>query len=192
MMNEVLLLGRFEAGRVEFHPAGLNLQAFQRRMREEIMAAMGGGAVIELRAGPDLEGALADESLLGHIFTNLLSNAVKYSPPGVPVAFGIERDAGDAVFTVSDRGCGIPIADQRRLFQSFHRGSNVGQRSGTGLGLVIVKRCVERHGGTISFVSREGEGTTFTVRLPLFEVAVESAVAPGATGEGVLSAPTPA
>jgi len=192
MMNEVLLLGRFEAGRVEFHPAGLNLPSFQRRMREEIVAAAGPGAVIELRAGPDLEGALADEGLLGHIFTNLLSNAVKYSPPGVPVEFVIEREGSDAVFTVTDRGCGIPAADQRRLFQSFHRGSNVGQRSGTGLGLVIVKRCVERHGGTISFVSREGEGSTFTVRLPLFEMAVEGAAAPDAAGEGVLSATAPA
>jgi len=67
-----------------------------------------------------------------------------------------------------DRGCGIPEDDQKRLFQGFHRGSNVRQIPGTGLGLLIVQRCVELQGGEIHFESIEGQGTTFTVRLPLF------------------------
>lgn len=169
MMNEVLLLGRFEAGRVEFHPVPLDLPAFQRRMLDEIVAAMGPQTCIELVGDDsDLEGACGDEGLLGHVFTNLLSNAVKYSPPGAPVQFVIRRDGPMAVFQIIDRGCGIPQPDQHRLFQSFHRGSNVGQRSGTGLGLVIVRRCVERHGGTIHLESTEGLGSTFTVRIPVF------------------------
>lgn len=168
MMNEVLLLGRFEAGRVEFRPVPIDLPAFQRRLRDEIVAASGTDARIETSHEGPLAGARGDESLLGHVFSNLLSNAVKYSPAGVPVAFTVRREGEAAVFEVRDRGCGIPEGDRQRLFQSFHRGSNVGQRSGTGLGLVIVKRCVERHGGTVSFASREGEGSTFTVRLPLF------------------------
>lgn len=169
MMDEVLLLGRFEAGRVELTRTPLDLRAFQGRMGDEVRAATGGDVTWEFHADGDLEGATGDESLLGHVFTNLLSNAVKYSPPGVPVGFGIRREGRDAVFEVSDRGCGIPESDQARLFQSFRRGSNVGSRSGTGLGLVIVKRCVERHGGTVAFTSSVGAGTTFTVRLPLFE-----------------------
>lgn len=169
MMNEVLLLGRFEAGRVEFSPAPIDLEAFLRRIRDEIVTAMGFESVIELRAEGDLSGARADEGLLGHVFTNLLSNAVKYSKAGAPVWFTVRRQDGEAVFEVKDRGCGIPEIDQQRLFQSFHRGSNVSHLSGTGLGLVIVRRCVERHGGRVSFSSREGEGTTFAVRLPLFE-----------------------
>ena len=69
-----------------------------------------------------------------------------------------------------DAGIGIPDADQAHLFEAFHRGGNVGQVSGTGLGLVLVRRCCELHGGTVSVASREGAGTTFTVRLPVFEV----------------------
>ena len=68
----------------------------------------------------------------------------------------------------SDRGIGIPAAEQPRLFEAFHRAGNVGEIPGSGLGLLIVKRCVELHRGIITFDSTEGDGTTFTVRLPLF------------------------
>lgn len=112
--------------------------------------------------------ATGDESLLRHIFANLLANSVKYSPEGSEVHFNVGREGGYAVCRVVDQGCGIPPADQKRLFQAFHRGSNVGQIPGTGLGLLIVQRCVNLHGGEIQFASAEGKGTTFTVRLPLF------------------------
>jgi signal transduction histidine kinase len=74
---------------------------------------------------------------------------------------------GEVRLTVIDQGIGIPPEDLPRLFQAFHRGTNTGQRSGTGLGLVIVKRCVDLHGGTIHIASRPGEGTRVTVVLPL-------------------------
>jgi len=105
---------------------------------------------------------------LRHIFTNLLSNAVKYSPPDQRVDFVVQRDGDNAICRVTDHGCGIPEADQKRLFKAFHRGSNVRQIPGTGLGLLIVQRCVALHSGEIQFESVEGQGTTFTVRLPLF------------------------
>ena len=82
--------------------------------------------------------------------------------------FTLQRANGDAVFEVRDHGIGIPAADAARLFTAFHRCANVGEVPGTGLGLLIVKRCVELHQGRISFNSRVGEGTTFTVTLPLF------------------------
>ncbi|MBI1840032.1 MAG: sensor histidine kinase [Verrucomicrobia bacterium] len=66
-----------------------------------------------------------------------------------------------------DHGRGIPEADRERLFTAFHRAGNVGQTPGTGLGLVIVKRCVECHGGTLELESKEGQGTLFTVVLPI-------------------------
>jgi signal transduction histidine kinase len=113
----------------------------------------------------------ADEVVLGHIFTNLLSNAVKYSPRGSPVNFSVRRSNGFAVFQVEDRGCGIPPEDQQRLFEAFHRGHNVRQIPGTGLGLVIVKRCVDLHGGTIEVNSKVGMGSRFIVKLPLFNAS---------------------
>ena len=69
---------------------------------------------------------------------------------------------------VSDHGIGISEEDQRQLFKAFHRGSNVGTRPGTGLGLLLVKRCAELHGGSVQLDSRVGEGTTVKVELPVF------------------------
>src|SRR5262249_52371491 len=112
--------------------------------------------------------AEADEQLLGHIFTNLLSNAVKYSESGATVQFTIERNGRDAVCTVYDHGIGISEKDQEQLFKAFHRGGNIGNRRGTGLGLLLVKRCTELHGGQVQLRSRIGEGTTVTITLPIF------------------------
>jgi signal transduction histidine kinase len=71
------------------------------------------------------------------------------------------------VCTICDQGIGIPKADQEWLFSAFHRGQNVADRPGTGLGLVIVKRCVDLHGGKIKVESNPGEGTIVTVTLPI-------------------------
>jgi signal transduction histidine kinase len=116
----------------------------------------------------DAAAAFADERLLQHVFTNLLSNAVKFSPEGSPVHFDIERDGSDAICRIGDKGVGIPEPDLERMFSAFHRGRNVGQVPGTGLGLTIVKRCVELHRGRIKIESIVGQGTTVTIRLPMF------------------------
>jgi signal transduction histidine kinase len=73
------------------------------------------------------------------------------------------------VCTIRDGGIGISEEDQTRLFTAFHRGANVGNRSGTGLGLVLVKRCVELHRGQVRIQSSLGRGTTVTIQLPAFE-----------------------
>ena len=108
-----------------------------------------------------------DERLLRHILNNLLSNAVKYSPPGSEVTLCLARRDEQAAIEIQDRGIGIPVEDQPRMFESFHRASNVENRPGTGLGLAIVKKAVELHGGEISLSSAVGSGTRFTVILPL-------------------------
>jgi len=84
------------------------------------------------------------------------------------VQFAVDRDGRDAVCVFRDRGIGIPEEDQQQLFEAFHRGGNVGGRPGTGLGLLLVKRCAELHGGNVRVSSGIGEGTTVTVRLPVF------------------------
>ena len=168
MMEQVLVLGRLEADRLTFKPDRIELGAFCHRLCEEIESVTYQRCPIPLRLDGAPVNAVGDEGLLRHIFTNLLSNAVKYSAPGETVEFVVQREGDHAVCRVTDRGCGISEGDQKRLFQAFHRGSNVPQVPGTGLGLLIVRRCVELHGGEIQFESAEGCGTTFTVRLPLF------------------------
>jgi signal transduction histidine kinase len=104
--------------------------------------------------------------MLEHILMNLVGNAIKYSPAGSDVTVQIRREGDTAVISVSDRGIGIPESDVVRIFQPFHRGQNVGSRSGSGLGLPIVKQSLDALGGEISVKSRVGQGTTFTVRIP--------------------------
>ncbi len=168
MMEEILILSRLEAGKLEFQPSALDLSAFCQRVVDEVLSATHRRCPIELSLGAFPASAHADERLLSHVFTNLLSNAVKYSEPGVPVQFAVHRTGPDAVCVVRDLGVGISDDDQRRLFTAFHRGANVGNRPGTGLGLVLVKRCVELHRGRITFESKVDEGTTVTVLLPVF------------------------
>jgi signal transduction histidine kinase len=86
------------------------------------------------------------------------------------VRFAVERDSAEAQFVIRDEGIGISADDQQMLFTAFHRGANVGSRAGTGLGLLLVKRCVELHRGKVRIESQVGQGTVVTVRLPVFEV----------------------
>jgi PAS domain S-box-containing protein len=172
MMEDVLVLSRLDAGKLEFQPALLDLNGFCRRVVDEVLSATNRRCTIELSLKSIPLEAKADEGLLGHIFTNLLSNAVKYSEPGAAVRFMVERAGPDAVCVVRDHGIGISADDQQQMFNAFHRGSNVGNRPGTGLGLLLVKRCTELHGGQVEVNSKIGEGTTVTVRLPIFPKAI--------------------
>jgi len=169
MMEEILVLSRLDAGKLDFQPAPLDLNAFCRRVVDEVLSATNRRCLIELTMISIPPAVAADEMLLGHIFTNLLSNAVKYSEAGATVHFVVQRDGVDAVCIVRDQGIGISEEDQQYLFKAFHRGGNVGTRPGTGLGLLMVKRCVELHRGSMQLVSNLGEGTTVTVRLPVFK-----------------------
>jgi signal transduction histidine kinase len=157
-----------EAGKMDFQPAELDLNLFCRRIVDELQAAMSNLCPVEISICAEAVQAFGDERLLQHIFTNLLSNAVKFSPANSPVQFDIERDGKDAVCRIRDKGVGIPEPDLERMFSAFHRGRNAGQVPGTGLGLTIVKRCIELHRGKIKIESAMGRGTTVTVRLPMF------------------------
>jgi PAS domain S-box-containing protein len=169
MMEEILVLSRLDAGRLDFRPSDLDLNIFCRRLVDEVHSATNRQCAIKLSLDRALPQARGDERLLEHILTNLLINAVKYSQLGAFVRFGVKRDATDALFVVRDDGIGISEDDQKMLFTAFHRGGNVENRPGTGLGLLLVKRCVELHHGNVGIESKVGQGTTVTVRLPVFE-----------------------
>jgi PAS domain S-box-containing protein len=169
LMEHVLLLGRVEAGKLGFKPMPLNLVGLIQKIVDEQQSIFEGRCPVHLETEGELDAAVGDEALIRHILGNLISNAVKYSPTGERVTVKIERKGVSAICSIADRGIGIPEKDQAHLFESFNRASNVGDIPGTGLGLVIVKRCVEFHGGSIALVSAAGQGTTFTVVLPVFE-----------------------
>jgi signal transduction histidine kinase len=115
---------------------------------------------------------------LRRVLDNLLSNAIKYSPAGGPVLVTVAREQIDggayAVLAVQDHGVGIPAADLSHIFERFHRASNVqGRISGTGIGLASARQIVEQHGGDLTVRSTEGQGSVFTVLLPLAPTPAE-------------------
>lgn len=110
-----------------------------------------------------------DRHRMERVITNLLTNAIHYTPAGKRITLRTRIEAGRIVFDISDEGIGISAEDQARIFERFYRAdvARSHHRSGSGLGLAIVKDIIELHGGTISLVSAENEGSTFTVRLPV-------------------------
>ena len=166
MIDRVLLLGKADAGMLDFQPQRIKLAPLCRQFVEEARAQQPHDrSEVALEIGDEVGEGAYDEKLLRHIFSNLLSNAMKYSPGGGPVRFKVRREETSTVFEVVDQGIGIPPEEIAHLFEPFHRASNVGVIQGTGLGLAIVKSAVEMHGGTIEVNSVAGEGTAFTVRL---------------------------
>jgi signal transduction histidine kinase len=109
-----------------------------------------------------------DSARLERVLSNLISNAIKYSPAGGEIEIHIGSEDNWAVLSVADEGLGIPAGELPHVFERFRRASNVVDRiAGSGLGLAGSRDIIEQHGGTISVQSQEGEGSTFTVRLPL-------------------------
>ena len=125
---------------------------------------------------------VGDAKLLFQVFSNLLSNAVKYSPGGGTIEVEATIDGNEVVVVVADRGIGIPAGDLDRLFERYHRGSNVSGIVGTGVGLYLVKIAVDLHGGGIEVQSKEGGGTRFCIRLPIKRAALSKGARSAGSG----------
>jgi signal transduction histidine kinase len=110
---------------------------------------------------------LGDKLKLSQMVGNLVDNAIKYSPDGTPISIAVWQNRDAAILNVADHGIGIAPADTERIFLRFHRADRTGNgRPGHGLGLPLCRWIARAHGGEVTVESREGEGSTFTVRLP--------------------------
>lgn len=167
MLDRILLISKAEARMLDFQPRTIDLRALCSSMIDDIhLRHPEAPSRLRLEFTGNANDSLYDDRLLRHVFDNLLSNAIKYSPGGGDIVFRVACTPGETEFAVSDQGIGIPADDIPHLFDSFHRGSNVGEIKGTGLGLAVVKVSVELHGGRIEVASTPGLGTCFTVRIP--------------------------
>lgn len=172
MLENVLQVGRAEAGQLTFDPVPVAVAPLSSAVVDEVRASLaprgiGLGVALHLDFPPATTQCMLDEGLWRHIVSNLVSNALKYSHPGGRVNVVIKVVDAHLSLSVSDTGIGITPHDMPRLFDAFQRGGNVGQISGTGLGLSIVRQAVAAHQGHIDVDSALGQGTCFSIRLPL-------------------------
>jgi signal transduction histidine kinase len=169
LVNDFLSVSKFELGTLvpEFTQVDLDT-FFESVLDEHTPMAEQKSVHIETVWPQDLGQMRSDSHLLHMITNNLLSNAIKYTPAGGVVRFNIALQPGKLVLTIADTGIGIPLEDQEMIFSKMFRASNARSQvaDGTGLGLYIVKEAAEILGGTVSFESKEGRGTAFTVVLP--------------------------
>lgn len=174
ILNDFLSLSKLEEGKVQSKPVDFDLVAFCLETIDELQGLLKDGQHIRHESPEEEIWIYLDKKMLKNIFFNLLSNAIKYSDPGKPIDCQLGLEDGLLRLTIQDYGIGIPEEEQQHLFTRFFRAHNVENIQGTGLGLNIVKRYVDLLGGRISFVSKEGEGSTFTIELPLTKPAVYS------------------
>ena len=173
LLEDVLTINRTESKQFQLNLKPLELVLFCSNLVTQIQAQTQKHHIQFTAIDEDKQTHLstfvmpADEIILQKIFTNLLSNSVKYSPQGGNIDFNIIRRSQTLIFQCKDRGIGILPEDKPRIFESFHRGKNVGTIKGTGLGLTIVKRYVELHQGSIQVSSDVGKGTNFQVQFKI-------------------------
>ncbi len=166
LLEDTLFLSKSELVGIQVESAKMDFEAFCRNLVAEIQLIAPAHPIKFTSAAPGLRMNM-DAKLMRQVVTNLLSNAIKYSPDASPVELDLARQDNTLVVLVRDYGVGIPQEDQKHLFEIFHRATNVGTTPGTGVGLTIVKRAVEAHGGTIHIESAVGSGTVVTLTFPL-------------------------
>ncbi|MGF1495621.1 MAG: ATP-binding protein [Elainellaceae cyanobacterium] len=166
LLTDVLAISRVEGDHLSFNPEVIDLTQFCQDLVQEMEFSWGRGHQIIFTAQNECARSCFDANLIWHILSNLLSNAIKYSPDESTIYFNLTYHDRVAIIQVKDSGIGIPLETQETMFEPFHRADNVGDIAGTGLGLTMVKKCLDLHGGTISVSSQPGAGTTFTVSIP--------------------------
>ena len=164
LVNDMLTLTRAEAGKLEFNHEIVDLDPFCQQLLHQVQRK--NGQTVSIGGNAAKTQIYADKNLLNSILINLLSNAAKYSPECSLIQLIINIESKAIHFQVIDQGIGILPQEQSAIFEAFYRGENVGSVSGIGLGLAVVKTCVDRHGGTLAIASQPGEGTCVSVVLP--------------------------
>ena len=167
LVNDMLTLTRAEAGKLEFNPEIIALEPFCRQLFDQIHCKAGQTLLLEGEARKTQ--IFADKNLLSSILVNLLANATKYSPEHSLIRLVIHQEQEHISFQVIDQGIGIPISERSAILGAFYRAKNVGAVSGTGLGMAVVKTCVDIHQGALAIASHPDRGTCVTVRLPKVE-----------------------
>jgi signal transduction histidine kinase len=167
LLASLLDISRIEAGRLSIQPEAFDLAALARQIVADLQDSLQRHSVTY--QGPAELTLVGDALRLEQVLQNLVQNAIKYSPAGGRVEVMLERRGEQAVLSVRDDGIGIPAGAVPQIFSRFFRvhSADLSSISGFGIGLYVVNEVVSLHGGAIKVESVEGEGSTFTVTLPL-------------------------
>jgi signal transduction histidine kinase len=167
LLTDILTLTRAEAGNLECKPESINIEEFCLNLVENTQVLLEAHHSIKFISSFSGSRVYLDEKLLYSILNNLLLNAIKYSPDGKPITLILKDELDFIIFQVKDEGIGIEPEDREKIYEPFYRGQNVDRIVGSGLGLAVIKKCLELQGGEISLESEVGVGTTFTLRIPI-------------------------
>jgi signal transduction histidine kinase len=183
LINNILDFSRIEAGRKEyrFQPGDVGavvrdvIDAYRFPIEQQ-------GFTLQVELADDLPELQIDAEALSQALINLINNAIKYSPEHRQIVVGGRRDGERVLVSVSDRGIGIPRTEQKKIFEKFYRAESslVHATKGSGLGLTLVRHIMEAHGGSVELASTPGEGSTFTLVLPVGPGAAERPLTSGA------------
>jgi PAS domain S-box-containing protein len=173
LINDILEFEKLDEGKAVLELKPVPLQPILERSIETV-AAFAAQEEVAINVRPCHAVVVGDEKRLAQVLVNLLSNAVKYSSRGGRVTVSVTGEGAFIEIRVRDRGVGIPVHAQKRLFQRFHQidSGDAREKSGTGLGLAICRAIVQQHGGEIGVESAEGKGSTFWFRVPAVRPAV--------------------
>lgn len=170
LVEDMLDFSRIESGKLELELESTDVCALvERRIGVYGLSAERKGITLDTSFDEDMSEVLLDKGKFLQVVDNLLTNAIKYSNAGGSVQLSCAVRSGALELVVRDQGVGMSDKDQAGLFKPFFRGASqpTGREASNGLGLYIVKRIVDGHGGTISVSSAPGEGSAFTVRIPV-------------------------
>jgi two-component system, OmpR family, sensor kinase len=171
IVESLMILVKSDTGRLVFNMQPVAMGEFIHQLFEEAQVLAEAKKIkVKLEYSEELH-IKGDAARLKQLFLNLIDNAIKYTQPHGVVTLSLAKNDGNAVIMVKDNGIGIPRKDKSKIFERFYRversSGNVENTSGSGLGLPIAKWIAEAHSGSIEIKSKEGKGSTFTVRLPI-------------------------
>lgn len=167
MLEEVLTLGKAEESKIQISKRKVNMETFFAGIQEEVENIFKNSHTIHRTLDMQQNEIETDVDLLRNVFINLLSNAIKFSPGKTDIYLEGHQKGKELIVQVRDEGLGIPEEELPKIFDPFHRGTNVATIQGTGLGLSIVKKAVDLIGGQVTVSSKPDEGTVFTVTIPV-------------------------
>lgn len=166
IMSNLLTVGRINLDKFDLHKNEIDIENFINKVIDEYFAITSDGRKVILKISGTKHKSHIDKVLMSQILINLISNAVKYSIGMPDPEVRLNYQTQYYTIEVKDSGIGIPQDQHKNIFNSFFRANNVENIQGTGLGLVIVKKFVEMHGGSISFTSVLGKGSIFKIKFP--------------------------